>query len=196
VTGSNAPIGRRLLMWAMVAMIVGIVGMIVVAIMLVHPALLIFVVGALLPAAIPVAIRHPDRLFLSWASATVTIAAIAPIVTGGLFEPQRAVHAEVKSWAIALGAGFAGYAIAIVCPWLGERIALARQKLAVIQFDRRRAELVEIWTETRLRNAPAERASVGMDFVSEEEPPAPALPTDEEANRPPATVGSAARKIA
>jgi hypothetical protein len=158
--------------------------MIMLAIMLVHPTLLIFIGGALLPAAIPFAMRHPDRLFLSWAAATVTVAVIAPIVTGGLFDPQRPVHTETRSWAIGLGASVLGYAIAIVCPWFGESIAVARQKLTAIQFDRRRAELVAIWTEERLRNAPTERASIGKDFASEEEGPPPLLPTDDEANSP------------
>jgi hypothetical protein len=192
----KTPLTRRLLMWALIAAIAGVVGMILLAIVLVHPALLIFIGGALLPAAIPFAIRHPERLFLSWAAATVTVAAIAPIVTGGLFDPQRPVHTELRSWAIALGASFGGYAIAVLCPWLGERIAVARQKLTAIQFDRRRAELVEIWTETRLRNAPTERATIGKDFVSEEEAPPPAMPTDEEANRPPARAEAGSQSVA
>lgn len=187
MSGPRMPLVRRLLRWTLVAAVVGFIGAILLSIVLVQPALLIFIGGALLPAAIPFAIRHPDRLFLSWAATTVTIAVIAPIVTAGLFDPQRPVHWELRSWSIALGANLVGYAIAVVCPWLGESFALARQNLAAVQFDRRRAELVEIWTETRLRNAPGERANVGKDFLSEEDGPPSLLPTDEEANQPPAS---------
>jgi hypothetical protein len=173
-------LGYGLLLLAVVAT----VGMLVLAIVLVHPALLIFVVGTLGPTAIPYLMRHPEKLFLTWASGTVTVAAIAPIITGGLFDPQRAVHLEPRSWAIGLGACALGYVIAILSPWLGERIALARQKISEIKFDRRRAELIGIWTEERLRQTPSARAVVGKDFVAEEEAPPPPLPTDEEAARP------------
>lgn len=176
---------KRLGYFLLLAVVAATVGMLMLAIVLVHPTLLIFIGGALAPAALPYVLRHPDRLFLSWAAGTVTIAAIAPIITGGLFDPQRPVHLELRSWAIGLGACALGYAIAIVSPWLGERLALARQKLAEISYSRRRAELVDIWTETRLRQAPSTRAAVGKDFAAEEEEaPPPPMPTDEEAARP------------
>ncbi|MBI1244250.1 MAG: hypothetical protein GC202_04515 [Alphaproteobacteria bacterium] len=97
------------------------------------------------------------------------MAAIAPIVTGGLFDPARPVHTEPRSWAIALGAAFFGYCVALVSPWLGERIAVARHRLSEIKFDRRRAELIEIWTEQRLRKPASQRPQIGKDFVSEED---------------------------
>jgi hypothetical protein len=78
----KVPLTRRLLLWALIAAIAGIIGMILLAIVLVHPALLIFIGGALLPAAIPFAIRHPERLFLSWAAATVTVAYASPLPPG------------------------------------------------------------------------------------------------------------------
>jgi hypothetical protein len=174
MSAARSPLSRRLLFGALILLIAAIVGMLVVAILLVHPSLLIFVGGALVPAAMPFMMRHPQRMFLSWASGTVTVAAIAPIVTGGLFDPTRPVHTEVRSWAIALGAAFFGYGVALVCPWLGERVAVARHKLAEIKFDRRRAELVEIWTEQRLRKPASARVVIGKDFVSEEEGAVPA----------------------
>jgi len=166
---ARTPLSKRLLFGALVLLIAAIVGMLVVAILLVHPSLLIFVLGSLVPAAMPFLMRHPQRMFLAWASGTVTVAAIAPIVTGGLFDPTRPVHTEIRSWLIALGAAFFGYGVALVCPWLGERVAVARHKLSEIKFDRRRAELIEIWTEQRLRKPASARAVVGKDFVSEEE---------------------------
>jgi hypothetical protein len=175
---------KRLGFGLLLLIVAATVGMLVLAIVLVHPTLLIFIAGTLAPAALPYLLRHPDKLFLSWAAGTVTVAAIAPIITGGLFDPQRPVHLELRSWAIGLGACALGYAIAILSPWLGERIALARQKIAEIAFNRRRAELIEIWTEARLRQTPSARAVVGKDFVAEEEAPPPPMPTDEEAARP------------
>ena len=169
MSAARTPMSRRLLIGTLILLIAAIVGMLVVAILLVHPSLLIFVAGALVPAAMPFMMRHPQRMFLSWASGTVTVAAIAPIVTGGLFDAARPVHTEARSWAIALGAAFFGYGVALVCPWLGERIAVARHKLSEIKFDRRRAELVEVWTEQRLRKPASARAVIGKDFVSEEE---------------------------
>lgn len=173
---ARTPLSRRLLFGALILLIAGIVGMLVVAILLVHPSLLIFVLGSLVPAAIPFLMRHPQRMFLAWASGTVTVAAIAPIVTGGLFDPTRPVHTEIRSWLIALGAAFFGYGVALVCPWLGERVAVARHKLQEIKFDRRRAELVAIWTEQRLRKPASARPVVGKDFVSEEEGAVQATP--------------------
>lgn len=161
--------GRRLLVWLLAALIAAIALMLIVAILLVHPSLLIFVAGALVPAAIPFALSYENRMFLAWSAGTVTVAAIAPIVTGGLFDPNRAVHTEMRSWLIALGAAGFGYAIALVSPWLGERVALARQKLNEIKVSHRRQELIEIWTESRLRKPASARAVVGKDFVAEEE---------------------------
>jgi hypothetical protein len=160
---------RRLLLGIVLVLVALIVGTLVTAILLIHPSLLIFIGGALVPAATPLMMKHPQRTFLTWASGTVTVAAIAPIVTGGLFDPNRPVHMEPKSWAIALGAAFFGYAVALVSPWLGERIAVARHRLAEAKFDRRRAELIEIWTEQRLRKPASQRPQIGKDFVSEEE---------------------------
>jgi hypothetical protein len=186
------PIRKRLLMGAVLLLVASLIGLLLLAIVLVHPALLIFIVGALLPAALPFIIRHPNRLFLTWAAGTVTIAAIAPIVTGGLFDPTRPVHAELRSWAIALGASATGYAIAILCPWLGERVAVARQKINEIKFDRRRAELIEVWTETRLRSAPSARAVIGKDFVAEEEEAAPPPAAPAPAPEPPGAAAPSA----
>jgi hypothetical protein len=184
-----SPVRRKLLLGVVLLLVVAIVGTLATAILLIHPALLLFIGGALVPAAMPFMMKHPQRGFLTWASGTVTVAAIAPIVTGGLFDPNRPVHTEPRSWAIALGAAFFGYGVALVCPWLGERIAVARHRLSEIKFDRRRAELIEIWTEQRLRKPASQRPQIGKDFVSEEEetpaetadaapPPAPAQPAE------------------
>jgi len=191
MSAARQPLGRRLLFGALVLLIASIVGMLVVAILLVHPSLLIFIAGALVPTAMPFMMRHPNRMFLAWSSGTVTVAAIAPIVTRGLFDATQPIHMEVRSWLIALGAAFFGYSVALVAPWLGERIAVARHKLSEIKLDRRRIELIEIWTEQRLRRPASARAVIGKDFVSEEEgaaatasandagPPPPAAAADE-----------------
>ena len=165
----ESPLRRKLLLGVVVLLVAAIVGTLVAAILMIHPTLLIFVGGALVPAAMPFMMKHPHRGFLTWASGTVTVAAIAPIVTGGLFDPNRPVHLEARSWAIALGAAFFGYGVALICPWLGERIAVARHRLSEIKFDRRRAELIEIWTEQRLRKPASQRPQVGKDFMSEED---------------------------
>ncbi|MBI3504935.1 MAG: hypothetical protein HY059_08845 [Proteobacteria bacterium] len=169
MNAARKPAGRRLAFWALIVLIVAIVAMLAVAILLVHPSLLLFIGGALVPTAMPFMMRHPSRMFLAWASGTVTVAAIAPIVTRGLFDSSLPVHTDMRSWLIALGASFFGYGIALVCPWLGERVAVARHKLSEMKFDRRRTELIEIWTEQRLRKPASARPVIGQDFVSEEE---------------------------
>lgn len=166
---SGSPFRRKMALGIILLLVAAIVGTLITAIVLIHPSLLLFIGGALVPAAMPLMMKHPQRTFLIWASGTVTVAAIAPIVTGGLFDPNRPVHTEPKSWAIALGAAFFGYGVALVSPWLGERIAVARHRIAELKFDRRRAELVEIWTEQRLRKPASQRPEIGKDFMSEEE---------------------------
>ncbi len=119
-----------------------------VAVLILKPALLAYIIGVFTPCAAVFILEGNKRRFAWIGSAAMTLAAAGPIVLTGLLDSTRFIMGDMFAWIVPIAAGMAGTAVAVIVPAIGEMLTTREQKEQFAILEERQAALVAEWGET------------------------------------------------
>lgn len=119
-----------------------------VAVLILKPALLAYIIGVFTPCAAVFVMEGSKRRFAWIGSAAMTLAAAGPVVLSGLLDNTRFIMGDMWAWGVPVAAGMAGTAVAIIVPAIGEAITTREQKEQFAILEERQAALIAEWGET------------------------------------------------
>jgi hypothetical protein len=118
-----------------------------VAVMILHPQLLAYVMIVFVPCAAIFVLEGAKKRFAWIGTTALTLAAAGPIVFGALLDPTRYVMGDAMSFVIPVGAGMLGTAIAVIVPMAGEAMTAREQTGQFAKLEERQNQLIAEWGE-------------------------------------------------
>lgn len=119
-----------------------------VAVLILKPALLAYIIGVFTPCAAVYILEGSKRRFAWIGSAAMTLAAAGPIVLSGLLDSTRFIMGDIWAWLVPIGAGMAGTLVAVAVPAIGEIMTTREQKEQFAILEERQTALVAEWGES------------------------------------------------
>lgn len=122
-----------------------------VAALLLRPQLLLYAFVVSAPCAAVYLLEGGKRRFAWIGSVSLTLSAAAPLVLAALLDPSRAVIGDFWAWAVPIGAGMTGTAIAVVLPIVGESMTVRERREQFRKIEEHQQALIAEWGEEQLR---------------------------------------------
>ncbi len=119
--------------------------LLVAAVVVLKPAMLVYVFGIFAPCAVVALLEGGGRRFISLGGGAMTFAAAGPVILVGLLDPIRNPAADAMAWFVPLIAAGVGFLVAFVGPAIGRAIHRRSQGDQFQLLEQRQEELRAAW---------------------------------------------------
>lgn len=122
--------------------------LLVAAVIVLKPAMLVYVFGIFAPCAVVALLEGAGRRFVSLGGGAMTLAAAGPVIFIGLLDPIRNPTTDAMAWLVPLGAASVGFLVAFTGPAIGRLIHRRSQGDQFGLLEKRQEELRAAWGDS------------------------------------------------